>query len=85
MMTEDFTKVAVGSLVSDSRTIVHCPLCGRAGALESRLDGSRRCVHIEASMIDRDGLWVDPRDVCEWSDAAQFSQAAQAPDAAKTA
>ena len=36
-------------------------------------------------MIDRDGLWVDPRDVCEWSDAAQFSQAAQAPDAAKTA
>src|SRR5580765_625086 len=75
MMTEDFTKVALGSRVSDSRTIVLCPLCGRAGALEPRRDGSRRCVHVEASMIDRDGLWVDARDVCEWTDAKRVSQA----------
>ena len=77
MMTEDFTKVAVGSLVSDSRTIVLCPLCGRAGALEARIDGFRRCVHVEASMIDRDGLWVDARDVCQWADSARFVQPAQ--------
>ncbi len=39
MMTEDFTKLAVGSLVSGSRTIVRCPLCGRFGALDLRDDG----------------------------------------------
>lgn len=65
MMIEDFTKVPLGMFVSDARTIVRCPLCGRSGALEIR-GGSRRCVHIEASMIGRDGLWVDPRDLCEW-------------------
>jgi len=85
MMTEDFTKVALGSRVSDSRTIVRCQLCGRAGALELRPGGARRCVHVEASMIDREGLWVDARDVCEWLDAARFSQTGQVPDAAKTA
>ncbi len=70
MMIEDFTKVPLGMFVSDGRTIVRCPLCGRPGALEIR-GGTRRCVHIEASMIGRDGLWVDPRDLCEWIVAAQ--------------
>ncbi len=65
MMTEDFTKLPVGSLVSMSRAIVHCPLCGRSGALERRRNGARRCVHVEASIIHTDGMVVEPRDSCE--------------------
>ncbi len=66
MMTEDFTKLPVGSLVSCARPIVLCPLCGRCGALEIQEAGPRRCVHVEASVIDWDGLRVDARDLCEW-------------------
>lgn len=71
MMTEDFTKVPLGSLVSDARTIVRCPLCDRAGALEIRADAVRRYIHVEASMIGADGLWVDARDLCEWRDTPE--------------
>ena len=71
MMTEDFTKLGVGSLVSGDRTIIRCPLCGRFGALDLKDDGLRRCVHVEASMIGKDGLWVDPRDLCEWPHSAR--------------
>ncbi|MGH9443603.1 MAG: hypothetical protein ACRD16_15155, partial [Thermoanaerobaculia bacterium] len=65
MMVEDFTKVAVGSLVSSSRTIVRCSRCGRFGALEVHGDQSRRCVHIESSIVQTDGMLIEPRDYCE--------------------
>jgi hypothetical protein len=75
MMTEDFTKLPIGSLVSMSRTIVLCPVCGRFGALEARGDGSRRYVHVEDSVIHTDGLLVEPRDSCE-SLGGSFAEAA---------
>src|SRR5215472_17312736 len=53
MMTEDFTKLPIGVLVSDSRTIVRCSVCRRRGALDVKL---RRCVHVEGSAIGADGL-----------------------------
>ncbi len=81
MMTEDFTKVAPGSHVSGARMIVRCPLCARAGALEIRADGVRRCVHVEASMIVEDGLLVDARDLCQWRDALQGPGAGELQDA----
>ena len=65
-MTEDFTKVALGSLVSGSRAIVRCPRCERSGALEICGQMTRRCVHVEDSTISRDGIQVDARDLCEW-------------------
>lgn len=68
-MTEDFTKLPVGSLVSMSRAIILCPLCGRCGALELRSNGSRRCVHVEASVIHTDGMVVEPKDSCELAGA----------------
>jgi hypothetical protein len=49
MMTEDFTKLSFGSLVSRSRTVIRCPLCRRHGVLESSEDGARRCIHVELS------------------------------------
>ena len=66
MMTEDFTKLPVGVLVSDSRTIVRCSVCRRRGALDVKL---RRCVHIEGSAIGSDGLVIEPLDSCApvWS------------------
>ena len=61
MMTEDFTKLPLGSVVSEARTIVRCSVCRRRGALDVRL---RRCVHVEGSVIDSDGLLVEPIDSC---------------------
>ena len=61
MMTEDFTKLPVGSVVSQSRTIVRCSVCQRRGALDARL---RRCVHVEGSEISADGMVVEPIDSC---------------------
>jgi hypothetical protein len=61
MMTEDFTKLPLGSVVSESRTIVRCSVCRRRGALDVRL---KRCVHVEGSSIDSDGLFVEPIDSC---------------------
>jgi hypothetical protein len=73
-MTEDFTKLSPGTLVSVSRVIVRCTLCGRCGALEVRSDGSRRCVHVESSVIHTDGMIVEPRDSCELTGASSTSQ-----------
>jgi hypothetical protein len=61
MMTEDFTKLPIGVLVSDSRTIVRCTVCRRRGALDAKL---RRCVHVEGSEIGSDGLVIEPIDSC---------------------
>jgi len=61
MMTEDFTKLPIGSVVSQSRTIVRCSVCQRRGALDVRL---RRCVHLEGSEISSDGMIVEPIDSC---------------------
>ena len=61
MMTEDFTKLPVGVLVSDSRTIVRCSVCRRRGALDVKL---RRCVDVEGSEIGSDGLVIEPIDSC---------------------
>ena len=61
MMTEDFTKLPIGSVVSQSRTIVRCSVCKRRGALDARL---RRCVHLEGSEISSDGMIVEPIDSC---------------------
>jgi len=61
MMTEDFTKLPVGAVVSDSRTIVRCSVCRRRGALDVKL---RRCVHVEGSAISSDGLIIEPIDSC---------------------
>ena len=61
MMTEDFTKLPVGAVVSDSRTIVRCSVCRRRGALDMKL---RRCVHVEGSAIGSDGLIIEPIDCC---------------------
>ena len=61
MMTEDFTKLPLGCVVSESRTIVRCSVCRRRGALDVRL---RRCVHVEGSVIDSDGFAVEPIDSC---------------------
>jgi hypothetical protein len=76
MMTEDFTKLTLGSLVSMSRTIIQCPLCGRLGALEVRDGGERRCVHVEDSVIHTDGLLVEPRDYCELAGVHPMAEAA---------
>lgn len=67
MMFEDFTKLPIGSMVSMSRPIIRCPLCGRFGALELRDGADRRCVHVETSFIHTDGMLVEPRDYCELS------------------
>ncbi len=64
MMIEDFTKLPPGSIVSNARTIISCPLCRRRGALELRRDGSQLCVHLETSVIHTDGMLVEPRDSC---------------------
>jgi hypothetical protein len=61
MMTEDFTKLPVGTVVSHSRTIVRCSVCRRRGALDVKL---RRCVHVEGSAIGSDGLIIEPVDSC---------------------
>ena len=63
MMTEDFTLLPVGSLVSLSRTVIRCPMCRRSGVLESRNDGSRRCVHVEVSSLA--GLVAEAADRCD--------------------
>jgi hypothetical protein len=61
MMTEDFTKLPIGVLVSDARTIVRCSVCRRRGALDRKRS---RCVHVEGSEIGSDGLVVEPIDSC---------------------
>ncbi len=61
MMIEDFTRLPLGSLVSESRSIVLCTVCQRRGALDVR---RRRCVHVEGSTIDAQGLVVEPIDSC---------------------
>jgi hypothetical protein len=73
-MTEDFTKLLPGTLVSVSRVVVRCTLCGRFGALEIRGDGSRRCIHVESSVIHTDGMVVEARDSCELTGASSTSQ-----------
>jgi hypothetical protein len=64
-MTDDFTDLQVGSLVSFSRPVVRCPRCRRHGALERRQDGVRRCIHVETSTFHADGVLVEPKDVCD--------------------
>ncbi|HKD16490.1 MAG TPA: hypothetical protein VKG23_01385 [Thermoanaerobaculia bacterium] len=75
MMTEDFTKLPIGVLVSDSRTIVRCSVCRRRGALDVKL---RRCVHVEGSAIGADGLVIEPIDSCApvWAIQVPISVAA---------
>jgi hypothetical protein len=63
MMTEDFTQLEVGSLVSMSRTVIRCPRCRRQGVLESRADGARRCVHVEVSSMA--GTVAEATDRCD--------------------
>jgi len=63
MMTEDFTKLPVGSLVSMSRTVIRCPQCRRHGVLESFRDGARRCVHVEVSTLA--GTMAEATDRCD--------------------
>lgn len=62
-MTQDFTKLSVGSLVSMSRTVIRCPQCRRHGVLESRDDGTRRCIHVE--IATNGGAVFDIPDRCE--------------------
>ena len=64
-MTEDFTKLPVGSLVSGRRPVILCPLCQRQGALERLHTAAWRCIHVEASLIYTEGMLVEPRDHCE--------------------
>jgi hypothetical protein len=64
MMTENFTRLPVGTSVSSSRRVIRCPRCGRNGALEVGVDGRRRCVHVEDSAMT-DGLVVESADHCE--------------------
>jgi len=66
-MTEDFTSLQVGALVSMARPVIHCPTCRRPGALERSSDGARRCVHIEGSVLHPDGMVVEPLDHCEFA------------------
>ena len=61
MLTEDFTKLPLGAMVSQARTIVRCPICLRRGALDIR---QRRCVHVEGSEIEAEGMLVEPIDSC---------------------
>jgi len=64
-MKNDFTRLVVGTLVSEGRTIIHCPRCRRLGALERLANGVRRCIHVEdRAMLDA-GPVVEPVDVCE--------------------
>ncbi len=63
MMTEDFTRLPVGSLVSFSRTVIRCPQCRRPGVLESRNDGARSCIHVEVSVLT--GLVAEVTDRCD--------------------
>ncbi|HWZ86000.1 MAG TPA: hypothetical protein VN032_07365 [Thermoanaerobaculia bacterium] len=65
MMTEDFTKLPFGSLVSRSRSIIRCPNCRRHGVLESLPDGTRGCIHVEVSTIHTAGTVVQSADRCE--------------------
>jgi hypothetical protein len=65
MMTEDFTRLPYGFLVSRSRTIIRCPGCRRPGVLESHADGTRACIHVEISTIQAEGTVVHPADRCE--------------------
>jgi hypothetical protein len=64
-LTEDFTRLLVGSLVSRSRSVIRCPRCRRNGVLESHADGVRRCVHVEVSTIHPEGTVVQAADRCE--------------------
>ncbi|HTY41270.1 MAG TPA: hypothetical protein VMH79_05295 [Thermoanaerobaculia bacterium] len=61
MLTEDFTKLPLGAMVSQARPIVRCPICRRRGALDIR---QRRCVHVEGSEIESAGMLVEPIDSC---------------------
>jgi hypothetical protein len=63
MMTEDFTKLPVGSLVSQSRTVIRCPQCHRHGVLETFNDGARRCIHVEVSALA--AMVAEVTDRCE--------------------
>jgi hypothetical protein len=63
MMSEDFTKFPVGSLVSLSRTVIRCPRCRRPGVLESHADGERVCIHVEVSSLA--GTVAEATDRCE--------------------
>ena len=64
-MIENYTRLRLGSMASMARAIVRCPVCGRRGALETRQDRSRCCIHVERLMIHPDGMRVEPRDSCE--------------------
>ena len=65
MNTQDFTRLPLGTLVSFSRTIIRCPSCRRHGVLESDRDGSRRCIHAEATALT--GMVPNPTDRCEFA------------------
>ena len=64
-MKNDFTRLAVGMLVSGGRTIIHCPRCRRLGALERFANGARRCIHVEDRAMLDSGPVVEPIDLCE--------------------
>ena len=64
-MTEDFTNLPLGSLVSSQRPVIRCPSCQRHGALERGDDGMRRCVHVEVSSFAANRLQTSQTDVCQ--------------------
>jgi ribosomal protein L37AE/L43A len=63
-MTEDFTDLPLGSLVSAARPVIRCPICQRHGALERGDNGVRRCVHVEVSSFAGNRLQTSQTDVC---------------------
>ena len=64
-MTEDFTDLPLGSLVSAERPVIRCPRCQRPGALERGGNGMRRCVHVEVSSFAANRLQTAHTDVCQ--------------------
>lgn len=65
MSTQDFTRMPLGALVATSRTVIRCPQCRRHGVLESYRDGTRVCVHVEATSLP--GMVPYPTDRCEFA------------------
>ena len=66
-MTEDYTELPLGSLVSDERPVIRCPKCRRAGALERSENGVRRCVHVEISSFAENRFRTAHADVCQFA------------------
>ena len=65
METLDFTRMPLGALVTSARTVIRCPQCRRHGVLESYRDGTRVCVHAEATVLP--GMVPLPTDRCQFA------------------